>query len=114
MMLTAIADVLIAGAGPTGLSLAAASAVRGIRATVVDRRAAGDHTSPAAVVPARTLEMLETIGVADLLVGPGIHAPRFTIRDRDRILLPRRQSTRTSATCKHCQTPAIPSVRGPS
>jgi 2-polyprenyl-6-methoxyphenol hydroxylase-like FAD-dependent oxidoreductase len=88
MMLTAVTDVLIVGAGPTGLSLATALAVRGIRATVVDRQAAGDHTSRAAVVHARTLEMLETIGVADLLVSLGIHAPRFTIRDRDRILVP--------------------------
>src|SRR5215475_2373704 len=79
-------EVLIVGAGPTGLTLATALAARGIRTTVVDRQVAGANTSRAAVVHARTLEVLEPIGVADRLIGLGVHAPRFTIRDRDRIL----------------------------
>ena len=87
-MSTTTTDVLIVGAGPTGLTLATALAVRGIWATVVDRQAAGDNTSRAAVVHARTLEVLEGIGVADLLVRLGVRAPRFTIRDRDSILVP--------------------------
>lgn len=81
-------DVLIVGAGPTGLTLAAALAKRGIQTTVVDREAAGANTSRAAVVHARTLEVLESIGVTDRLVKLGVHAPRFTIRDRDRVLVP--------------------------
>jgi 2-polyprenyl-6-methoxyphenol hydroxylase-like FAD-dependent oxidoreductase len=81
-------DVLIVGAGPTGLSLATALAVRGIRATVVDRLAAGANTSRAAVVHARTLEVLEATGVSDRLVSLGVHASRFTIRDRDSVLVP--------------------------
>ncbi|HMB27054.1 MAG TPA: FAD-dependent oxidoreductase, partial [Blastocatellia bacterium] len=87
-MSTTTTDVLIVGAGPTGLTLATALAVRGIWATVVDRQSAGDNTSRAAVVHARTLEVLEGIGVADLLVRLGVRAPRFTIRDRDSILVP--------------------------
>jgi len=87
-MSTTTTDVLIVGAGPTGLTLATALAVRGIWATVVDRQAAGDNTSRAAVVHARTLEVLEGIGVTDLLVRLGVRAPRFTIRDRDSILVP--------------------------
>jgi len=81
-------DVLIVGAGPTGLTLATALAARGIQATVVDRQAVGDNTSRAAVVHARTLEVLEPIGVTDRLARLGIHAARFTIRDRDRVLVP--------------------------
>ena len=80
-------EVLIVGAGPTGLTLATALAARGIRATVVDRQAAGANTSRAAVVHAHTLEGLEQIGLADRLVRLGIQATRFTIRDRDRILI---------------------------
>ncbi|MCI0660868.1 MAG: FAD-dependent oxidoreductase, partial [Acidobacteria bacterium] len=80
-------EVLIVGAGPTGLTLATALAVRGIRTTVLDRQAAGANTSRAAVVHARTLEVLEEIGVADRLVKLGIQATRFTVRDRDRILM---------------------------
>lgn len=81
-------DVLIVGAGPTGLTLATALAARGIQATVVDRQAAGANTSRAAVVHARTLEVLEPIGVTDRLISLGIHAALFTIRDRDHILVP--------------------------
>ncbi|MCW5635153.1 MAG: FAD-dependent monooxygenase [Rubrivivax sp.] len=81
-------DVLIVGAGPTGLTLAAALTARGTRATVIDRQAEGANTSRAAVVHARTLEVLEAIGVTPRLVARGLKAQRFTIRDRDRVLVP--------------------------
>jgi 2-polyprenyl-6-methoxyphenol hydroxylase-like FAD-dependent oxidoreductase len=87
-MSSSATDVLIVGAGPTGLTLAAALADRGIPSTVVDRQAAGANTSRAAVVHARTLEALEPIGVTDRLVKLGVRATRFTIRDRDRVLIP--------------------------
>ena len=80
--------MLIVGAGPTGLTLAAALAARGVRATVIDRQAEGANTSRAAVVHARTLEVLEPLGVAPTLVARGLQAQRFTIRDRDRVLVP--------------------------
>ncbi|MHA7661964.1 FAD-dependent monooxygenase [Mycolicibacterium sp. HS_4_1] len=81
-------DVLIVGAGPTGLALAAALQARDVDALVVDRLAAGANTSRAAVVNARTLEVLEELGVAERLVELGIHAPRFTIRDGHKTLIP--------------------------
>ena len=81
-------DVLIVGAGPTGLALAAALTARGVRTTVIDRLVEGANTSRAAVVHARTLEVLETLGVSARLAALGIHAQRFTIRDRDRVLVP--------------------------
>ncbi|OBK77442.1 FAD-dependent oxidoreductase [Mycobacterium sp. 1164985.4] len=81
-------DVLIIGAGPTGLAAAVALHSRGVTATVVDRQAAGANTSRAAVVNARTLEVLEGFDVARRLVKEGVQAPRFTIRDRGRILIP--------------------------
>ncbi|NRF67790.1 FAD-dependent monooxygenase [Aquincola sp. S2] len=81
-------DVLIVGAGPTGLTLATALAARGVRATVIDRLAEGANTSRAAVVHARTLEVLERLGVAQRLEAAGLQAQRFTIRDRDRVLVP--------------------------
>ncbi len=82
------ADVLIVGAGPAGLTLAAALALRGIPALVIDRQAAGENTSRAAVVHARTLEVLEPLQVSARLVARGLQAQRFTIRDRDRVLVP--------------------------
>ena len=81
-------DVLVVGAGPSGLALAASLVKRGIRTTVVDRQAAGANTSRAAVVNARTLEVLDDLDVARRLVKEGIQAPRFTIRDGGRILIP--------------------------
>ena len=81
-------DVLIVGAGPTGLTLAAALAVHGVRAIVIDRLSEGENTSRAAVVHSHTLEALEPIGVSQALVERGLQAQRFTIRDRDRVLVP--------------------------
>jgi len=81
-------DVLIVGAGPTGLTLASALAARGVRATVIDGLAEGANSSRAAVVHARTLEVLEPLGVVPSLVERGLQAQRFTIRDRDRVLVP--------------------------
>lgn len=81
-------DVLIVGAGPAGLALAAALAQRDVRCIAVDRQAEGANTSRAAVVHARTLEVLERLGVAQRLVALGLKARRFTIRDRDRVLVP--------------------------
>ena len=80
-------DVLVVGAGPTGLTLGAALAARGVSVTLVDRLPEGANTSRAAVVHARTLEALERIGVADRLVAKGLKCQRFTVRDRDSVLL---------------------------
>jgi 2-polyprenyl-6-methoxyphenol hydroxylase-like FAD-dependent oxidoreductase len=81
-------DVLVIGAGPSGLTLAASLVKRGIATTVVDRQPAGANTSRAAVVNARTLEVLEGLDVARRLVKEGIQAPQFSIRDGARTLIP--------------------------
>ncbi|HET6735671.1 FAD-dependent oxidoreductase [Mycobacterium sp.] len=81
-------DVLVVGAGPTGLTLAVSLVNRGIATTVVDGQVAGANTSRAAVVNARTLEVLEDLDVARRLVKEGMQAPRFTIRDGKRTLIP--------------------------
>jgi 2-polyprenyl-6-methoxyphenol hydroxylase-like FAD-dependent oxidoreductase len=52
-------DVLVVGAGPTGLTLATALATRRVGVRIIDRLAAGANTSRAAVVHARPLEVLE-------------------------------------------------------
>jgi 2-polyprenyl-6-methoxyphenol hydroxylase-like FAD-dependent oxidoreductase len=81
-------DVLIVGAGPSGLTLATSLVKRGITTTVVDRQAAGANTSRAAVVNARTLEVLDGLDVSRRLIKDGVAAPRFTIRDGRRTLIP--------------------------
>jgi 2-polyprenyl-6-methoxyphenol hydroxylase-like FAD-dependent oxidoreductase len=81
-------DVLVVGAGPVGLAVAASLAGHGHDVTVVDQQPAGANTSRAAVVHARTLEMLERIGVSKRLASLGIRARQFSIRDGDRELVP--------------------------
>ncbi|OIJ27849.1 FAD-dependent oxidoreductase [Nocardioides luteus] len=87
-MSTITTDVLVVGAGPTGLAVAATLAAAGIDVTVLDNQASGDNTSRAAVVHARTLEVLAGLGVSERLIKEGIEAPAFTIRDRDKVLVP--------------------------
>ena len=86
-MSSEISPVLIVGAGPTGLCLAIAMRQRGIDVTIVDRQAQGANTSRAAVIHARTLEVVEELGVTSELLARGIRVPHFRVRDRDRILL---------------------------
>ncbi|MCO1596384.1 FAD-dependent oxidoreductase [Micromonospora sp. RHAY321] len=86
-MLPTSTDVLVVGAGPTGLATALTLARRGFEVTVLDQLAEPPSTSRAAVVHAYTLEVLDRIGAAAPLVAQGVRAPRFTVRDRDRVLL---------------------------
>jgi 2-polyprenyl-6-methoxyphenol hydroxylase-like FAD-dependent oxidoreductase len=81
-------DALIVGAGPTGLTLGAVLTKLGVATTVVDAQPAGANTSRACAVASRTLEVLERIEVSEQLATQGIHNPRFSMRDRDRVLIP--------------------------
>ncbi len=72
-------DVLVVGAGPTGLALGASLIANGARAVLVDTLAEGQNTSRAAAVNARTLEVLEDLDVARRMVKAGLIAPRFTM-----------------------------------
>ncbi|WP_224241047.1 FAD-dependent oxidoreductase [Hyalangium gracile] len=87
-MIPARTDVLVVGAGPVGLATAATLAGHQVDVTVLDAQPEAANTSRAAVVHAHTLEVLESIGAAEPLAAAGIHASRFTIRDRDRTLVP--------------------------
>lgn len=81
------ADIVIVGAGPTGLALAAELRRRGLAPVLLDQQAEGANTSRAAVVHAHTLEVLEPLGVVPDLLREGIEVPIFHIRDRDRVLM---------------------------
>ena len=86
-MIPGTTDVLVVGAGPTGLSFAATLAAGNVDFVLIDRVAEGQNTSRAAAVHARTLEVLEGIGVSDRLVAAGLQVPEFTARDHDKVLL---------------------------
>jgi 2-polyprenyl-6-methoxyphenol hydroxylase-like FAD-dependent oxidoreductase len=86
-MLPVETDVLIVGAGPTGLALAASLQKAGVDHLLVDALVGPHNTSRAAVVHAHTLEMLGVIDVVDTMEADGIRLSRFTVRDRDQPLL---------------------------
>src|SRR5580765_7151537 len=69
--LTENTDVLIVGAGPTGLVLALWLTRLGVRVRIVDKTAEPGTTSRALAVQARTLELYRQIGLADAVVAGG-------------------------------------------
>ncbi|QMV21309.1 FAD-binding protein [Streptomyces sp. SCUT-3] len=64
-------DVLVVGAGPTGLTAACEALRHGLTVRIVDRRPGRSAFSRALVLHARTLEVLDTTGVADRLLAEG-------------------------------------------
>src|SRR5262245_41632757 len=58
-------DVLIVGAGPTGLMLANQLARRGVRFLIIDRHSGPAQQSRALGVQARTLEIYAKLGIVE-------------------------------------------------
>ncbi len=86
-MLPTSTDVLIVGAGPTGLALATSLQQAGIDHLAIDTLAEGLNTSRAGVIHAHTLEMLEPLGVVGQIEAEAHAVGRFVVRDRDSALL---------------------------
>ncbi|MFH9745587.1 FAD-dependent monooxygenase [Streptomyces anulatus] len=76
-------DVLVVGAGPTGLVLACDLARRGAAVRIVDRSPAPPRTSRAKGPNPRSLEILDDLGVAEEVLAAG-SAPRPMLKYRDR------------------------------
>jgi 2-polyprenyl-6-methoxyphenol hydroxylase-like FAD-dependent oxidoreductase len=71
MQTTLTTDVLIVGAGPTGLALACQFIRYGLDFVIIDKKETTTPFSKAIGVQARTLEIYEQIGLADRLVELG-------------------------------------------
>jgi 2-polyprenyl-6-methoxyphenol hydroxylase-like FAD-dependent oxidoreductase len=80
-------DVLVVGGGPVGLSLGGELKRLGVAAVIIDQQPEGENTSRAAVIHARTLEVLEPLGATAELIARGLKVAVFRVRDRDKILL---------------------------
>ncbi|SBT44360.1 FAD-dependent monooxygenase [Micromonospora narathiwatensis] len=81
-------EVLVVGAGPTGLATAGQLATFGVRVRVVDRALDRARESRALAIQPRTLEVLAGIGVTDQLVAEGNRAARLCLhaQGRQRVL----------------------------
>src|ERR1700739_4164864 len=69
------ADVLVVGAGSTGLALALQAHEHGATVRVVERREQCFRPSRAVIVHPRTLEVLRPLGVTDALLAHGDPTP---------------------------------------
>ena len=77
-------DVLVVGAGPTGLVCASELLRRGVRVRIVDELGAPSPYSKALGVHARTLEIFEDFGVVDDLLARGIRVEGASMRAGDK------------------------------
>ncbi|NAZ76074.1 monooxygenase [Kineococcus sp. T13] len=77
-------DVLVVGAGPTGLTLALQLAAAGVACRVVDAAADRVHQSRALALQPRSLEVLAPLGVAGELVRLGNPGVRLHVHARGR------------------------------
>ena len=75
-------QVLVVGAGPTGLALALWLAGQGVRVRVIDRMAEPGTTSRALAVQARTLEFYSQWGLAEEIVRRGHKTPGVNLWTR--------------------------------
>lgn len=71
-------DVLVVGSGPTGLAMAAELVARGVSCRIIDQAAVRSEWSRALVVQARSLELLQKMGIADELVSRGRRTIKVT------------------------------------
>ncbi|MBP2325946.1 2-polyprenyl-6-methoxyphenol hydroxylase-like FAD-dependent oxidoreductase [Kibdelosporangium banguiense] len=78
-------DVLVVGAGPTGLMLAGELAMAGVSCRLLERRTEEPNITRAFAVHARTLELLDARGMADDLLPRGIPVPAVTPAPRSTV-----------------------------
>ena len=79
-------QVLVVGAGPTGLLLAAQLMARGIRTRIIDKAPSPVLEAKALGVGARTLEVLDVMGLSDAFIERGHRVRRFHVYSGQRNL----------------------------
>src|SRR4051812_30028231 len=71
-MAESTADALVVGAGPLGLTMAAALTHHGMSCRLIDKAGAPSDKSKALVVWSRSLELLDNLGLAQTFVAHGL------------------------------------------
>ena len=72
-------EVLIVGAGPTGLMMACQLAVHRVSFRIIDKKGSPSENSGALIVQARSLEIFEMLGIAGEALNEGIIADKVNI-----------------------------------
>jgi 2-polyprenyl-6-methoxyphenol hydroxylase-like FAD-dependent oxidoreductase len=80
------ADILVAGAGPAGLTVALQAHDHGAQVRIIDRRPEAWRPSRALIMHARTLEVLRPLGVTEALLDRADIAPRADLHLGRRVL----------------------------
>jgi 2-polyprenyl-6-methoxyphenol hydroxylase-like FAD-dependent oxidoreductase len=78
--------VLVVGAGPTGLMMAAELARYGIPCRIIDKKAEPTGTTNAAGIQARTMEIFEHLGLSDKFLSQGLAVPVLHIESEGKLL----------------------------
>jgi 2-polyprenyl-6-methoxyphenol hydroxylase-like FAD-dependent oxidoreductase len=81
-----MADVLVVGAGPVGLTMAAELARFGLRVRIIDKAPHPTETSKALVLWSRTLELMDRMGCTPQFLEAGFQAHGASIRSGGSLL----------------------------
>ena len=101
-------QVLIVGAGPTGLVLALWLARAGTPFRLIDKNSGPGQASRAMAVQARTLEFYRQLGIADEVVAAGFRLDRLHLRNRSRELAVAPSGTSAAASARSRSSSASP------
>nr|WP_052236072.1 FAD-dependent monooxygenase [Mycolicibacterium setense] len=110
-------EVLIVGAGPTGLTMAVELARRGVLVRIVDAAVAPTTETRALGVQPRTLELFEKLDLAEAAVAIGVPVTEFNVFSEGKgsytsifTAWPRRTHTcswRPNRKSRHCWRPGL-------
>src|SRR6516164_9875105 len=85
-MTAAEVDVLVVGAGPVGLMLACELRRRGVACRIIDTVCDFPQTSRANGLQPRSMEVLDSLGVANQILARGYPVNGMSVRQGDRVL----------------------------
>lgn len=80
-------DVLIVGAGPTGLMMACQLAFHGVNCRIIDKKNRQTNYSGALLIQARTLELLDQLGLAEKALQKGQIAEKVSLIHNGKLTL---------------------------
>ena len=79
-------EILIVGAGPVGLTMAAFLHHHGVKCRIIDKKSQPTSTSNAIIVHARTLELMRIIGIEQEFISQGLMVTKFNLISNQKYL----------------------------